>query len=307
MTGIYDMTIIGGIGIDTNIYLHGEEIDFSVEMNFSENLDYVGQVGGYAARLSARLGNRTAFIGFVGDDYNGRFASEVLHDDGINHDALFIDPHGTKRAVNFMYPDGRRRNFYDGKGSMETKPDPMICNRILGKTTVAHFSIVDWARTLLPVAKRFGSTVSCDIQDIVTMNDAYRKDFIDAADILFFSSANHPDPTPLIRDFLKGKPDRIVMCGMGYRGCMTGTASEIRHHPAVELDTPVIDTNGAGDSLAVGFLTSYLLEGRSLEDSVLRGQLCARHTCSQKADSSHLMSSEELDKILRDKRFRVNR
>ena len=137
------------------------------------------------------------------------------------------------------------------------------------------------------------------------MDDAYRSDFIDAADILFFSSANHPDPTPLVQEFLKGKPDRIVMCGMGSRGCMSGTVSEIRHHPAVELDTPVIDTNGAGDSLAMGFLTSYLLEGRTLEDSVLRGQLCARNTCSRKADSSHLITGDELKRIIAEKTFRM--
>ena len=42
-------------------------------------------------------------------------------------------------------------------------------------------------------------------------------------------------------------------------------------------DLPVIDTNGAGDGLAVGFLVSHVLEGRSLEESILRGQLTARH------------------------------
>jgi sugar/nucleoside kinase (ribokinase family) len=36
-----------------------------------------------------------------------------------------------------------------------------------------------------------------------------------------------------------------------------------------------IDTNGAGDSLAVGFLVSRVLEGSSLEESIRRGQITA--------------------------------
>jgi sugar/nucleoside kinase (ribokinase family) len=69
----------------------------------------------------------------------------------------------------------------------------------------------------------------------------------------------------------------------------------VQFYSAVELDEPVIDTNGAGDSLAVGFLSSYVLDGSSLDDAVNRGQIAARHTCSQRASSSNLISPELLD------------
>jgi sugar/nucleoside kinase (ribokinase family) len=57
---------------------------------------------------------------------------------------------------------------------------------------------------------------------------------------------------------------------------------------------PVIDTNGAGDGLAVGFLSSYVLEGHSLEESIRRGQIAARHTCTQKATTSSLITAEQM-------------
>ena len=47
----FDVVVIGNVGIDTCIYLYGNDIDFSVEANFSQNLDYVGQAGGYASRI----------------------------------------------------------------------------------------------------------------------------------------------------------------------------------------------------------------------------------------------------------------
>jgi len=115
------------------------------------------------------------------------------------------------------------------------------------------------------------------------------------ADILFFSAANHALPSPLIQHFLGDGPDRIVVCGMGAAGCALGTRAGIRFFDPVALPEPVIDTNGAGDALATGFLSSYVLRGYSLEDAVLRGQIAARHACAQRASSSALITADLLD------------
>jgi sugar/nucleoside kinase (ribokinase family) len=147
----------------------------------------------------------------------------------------------------------------------------------------------------LPLARAQGLTIACDLQDVVDPHDPYRRDFIDQADILFFSAANFEDPASLIRQFLTGRPERIVVTGMGARGCALGTAEGVRFFPPVAMAAPVIDTNGAGDMLAVGFLSSYVLEGYSVEDALLRGQIAARHACTLKASSSGLISRRQLD------------
>jgi len=291
----FDVVGVGNVGIDTNVYLHSDDIDFSVESNFTENIDYVGQAGGYTSRGFAQLGKRTAFIGYVGDDYNGRFTREELIRDGIDTVALFIDPLGTSRSINFMYQDGRRKNFYDGKGHMGLEPDMGICKTVLAASRLAHFNIPNWARSLLPVAKDLGLTIACDIQDVVSASDGYRQDFVEYADILFFSAANQEDPTSLIKTFLRSKPSQIVIAGMGAKGCAVGTQERIEFFPAVEMEAPVIDTNGAGDGLAVGFLSSNVLDNYSLRDSILRGQITARYTCTQKASSSSLITPELLE------------
>jgi acarbose 7IV-phosphotransferase len=63
------------------------------------------------------------------------------------------------------------------------------------------------------------------------------------------------------------------------------------------LRDPVIDATGAGDGLATGFLSSYYLKKMSLSDSIFRGQISARYTCTLKSSSSNLISREELDGI----------
>lgn len=291
-----EVVVIGNAGVDTNVYLPGADVDWSVEANFTENLDYVGQAGGYASRGYAQLGRSTAFIGHVGADAAGAMVREAFARDGIDQRGLFLDPTGTARSVNIMYRDGRRKNFYDGKAHASLRPDPDLCRRVLTGARLAHVHLADWARHLLPEARSLGLRIACDLQDVSDARDPYRQDFIRAADILFFSAANHADPAPLIRFFLDGRPERIVVAGLGAQGCVLGTREGITRYPPEPSDLPVVDTNGAGDSLAVGFLVSHVLEGRPLEECVRRGQLAARHCCALRATTDGLIRAEELDR-----------
>ncbi|MGD8583962.1 MAG: carbohydrate kinase family protein [Chloroflexota bacterium] len=296
----FDVAVVGNVGVDTNVYLPGADIDFDVESNFTLNLDYVGQAGGYAARGYAQLGYRTAFIGYVGDDHNGRFVRDELAGDGVDTSLLFHDPAGTGRSVNFMYQDGRRKNFYDGKGHMTLEPPLEQCRAMLARCRLAHFSLPNWARQLLPLARKLGLTIGCDIQDVVSDDDPYRREFVEQADILFFSDANQPEPAALARAYLARNPAQIIVVGLGPRGCLLVTADGQRHFGPVHMAEPVIDTNGAGDGLAVGFLSSYVLEGYSLEESIMRGQIAARHTCTQKATTSSLITAGQMAAYFQD-------
>ncbi|MGB3716616.1 MAG: hypothetical protein WA996_19525 [Candidatus Promineifilaceae bacterium] len=79
------------------------EIDFTFETYLSENLDCVGQAGGYASRGLASLGLCTAFVGYVGDDHNGRLVREAFSRDRIDSSGRLVEPSGTARA-NVMDP-----------------------------------------------------------------------------------------------------------------------------------------------------------------------------------------------------------
>jgi sugar/nucleoside kinase (ribokinase family) len=289
------VVVVGNIGIDTNVYFPGDRFDLAVEANFTTNIDMIGQAGGYASRGYAALGYKTAFIGYIGVDFSGDFILATLAKEKIDTSALFIDLQGTSRSINLIYQNGQRRNCYDGKSHMTLHPPLEQCEQVFRGAVLAHFNIPNWARELLQPAKRAGLKVACDLQDVVDVNDPYRLDFIRAADFLFFSAANHADPSPLIRQYLSVNPELVIICGMGERGCALGAGEDIRFFPPVSLDLPVVDTNGAGDTLAVGFLTSYVLDGLPMEESILRGQIAARYKCGIKASSGRMISRELLD------------
>jgi len=132
---------------------------------------------------------------------------------------------------------------------------------------------------------------------VVSPDDPYREDFVRGADVLFFSGVNQPDPAPLMQRYLSQGRVRAVIAGLGRHGCLLATREGgVEHFPAVPDERPVVDTNGAGDSLAVGFLSSYVLDGRSLRESVLRGQIAARHACTLRGTSRGLIDTAELDR-----------
>jgi sugar/nucleoside kinase (ribokinase family) len=290
-----DVVVVGNVGIDTNVYLNAAGINFSVESNFTNNIDNIGQAGGYSCLGFSRLGKSTAFIGYIGDDYFGDHIRREFIKRQIDTTALFTDPHGTSRSINFVYEDGRRKNFYDGKSHMSLKPDMNTCRQVLSRARLAHFHLPNWARTLLPVARELGLRVACDLQDLNSVDDPYRQDFINNADILFASTVNYADPTSIIRALLDRNPQAIVVSGRGSRGCALGTSEGIQFFDPVDMQLPVVDTNGAGDSLAVGFLSSYVLDGYSLEESILRGQIAARYACTIKGSSAELIDAAALD------------
>lgn len=287
------VVVIGNVGVDTNVYLRDADIDWSVEANFTENIDNVGQAGGYAARGFRALGHPTAFIGHVGDDPNGRWIRDTFAREDIDARALWTDPAGTARSINLMYRDGRRKNFYDGRGHMTLAPDLDSARSALSGARLVHVNLANWARLLLPLAREQGAVISCDLQDVRSLDDPYRRDFIAQADVLFFSSANLGDQIePFVAGLLRRNPTQTVVVGMGARGCALGSAGEVRRFEPLEAFGPVVDTNGAGDGLAVGFLSARVLEGLPLEDAVRRGQTVARFACAQRAPKRPLTAAE---------------
>ena len=67
-------------------------------------------------------------------------------------------------------------------------------------------------------------------------------------------------------------------------------------HGAVSLPEPVVDSTGAGDALAAGMLSAYVLEGQPLHEAVRRGQLAARWCCSRRG-SRALVTGPELEAL----------
>jgi sugar/nucleoside kinase (ribokinase family) len=274
-----DVVVVGNIGIDTNVYLPSDSAASRLESTFTKNTDGIGQAGGSTAFGYAAFGLSTGIIAYVGEDPLGRWIRDELAGAEID-ELLFTDPTGTSRSINLVSNDGSRKNFYDGKSHMQLGPDLEQCRAFLTGARLAHVHLPNWAREVLPIARELGLIIATDLQDMTSPDDAYRSDFIEGSDFLFCSAVNL-EPRELGRAILARNPRAIVVFGMGPRGAGIHTEHGFREFPPVHLDQPVVDTNGAGDSLAVGFLAAHVFEGRPLEEALRWGQVAARWCCAQ--------------------------
>ncbi len=287
-----DSVVIGNIGIDTNVYLPPGFSSAGAESAFTDNEDTIGQAGGFSTFGYARLGLKAGFIGYVGLDPLGRYIEAELDKAGVTT-ALFVDPAGTSRSINLMRPDGTRRNFYDGKAHMTLAPDLAACRALIDRARLLHVHLPNWARQLLPYARERGVPIACDLQDIENVDDPYRHDFIEAADYLFCSATNFDDPREIADALLRRNPKATVVLGLGRNGAMLADRDGHARFAPENDPRPVVDTNGAGDSLAVGFLTARVIEGRPAEEAIRWGQIAARHACTLRS-SLDLITRPEL-------------
>jgi sugar/nucleoside kinase (ribokinase family) len=178
---------------------------------------------------------------------------------------------------------------------MTVVPDIEVWRPVLDGARLVHFSIPNWARRVLPAARAAGAVISVDLQDVDDIADPYRRDFVAAADVLFLSSVHLSDPRGALDALYR--PGRVVVCGIGARGCAVRSDDGYAEHRAVSLPEPVLDSTGAGDALAAATLSAHILEGRALADAVHRGQLAARWCCSHRGSRS-LITGHELDSLV---------
>ena len=120
------------------------------------------------------LGNKTAFIGKVGDDFFGRMLKERVEKQGIDTKGLFMDSdvHTTLAFVNKLPNGDRDFSFYRKPGAdmMLTAADVDKVKDLLENTKVFHFGTLSMTdepsaeatKLAIDTAKKSGAVISFD-------------------------------------------------------------------------------------------------------------------------------------------------
>ena len=232
-------------------------------------------------RAMAHLGARTGFIGKIGDDEVGRFYEEALLEAGVTpHFMRTEGPSGSCTVL--VSPDGER--------TMGTflGPGPSIAPEEISEELLSPYQYIyiegylivnePLVRATMEKAKRLGLKVALDLSNFNIVN-AYKgllEDLIPAyVDILFSNESEAEAYTGQKADeavrTLSGLVE-VSLVTLGKRGALVGSRGQVFSVPA-EGGKPV-DTTGAGDHFAAGFLYGQSV-GASLERSARIGSLLA--------------------------------
>ena len=237
--------------------------------------------GGSAANTVvgvASMGGRAAYIGKVNGDDLGDVFGHDMRAVGVT----FHRPPGdhstpTGRCVIVVTPDAERTmNTYLGVSSMLSVDD--LDEQVIADSSVLYMEGYLFDRDDAKAAFRRAAEVAHANDRMVSLTlsdsfcvDRHRADFRalvqDRVDLLF---GNHDELLSLyeldsfdaavaaLRDECE-----FAAITVGAQGCVIVTPDELVNVPAVDVDT-VIDTTGAGDLFAAGFLHGWT-RGRDLE------------------------------------------
>ena len=286
---LYDVVGIGNAIVDILAYCND---NFLIENNISKGhmklldieqitelynlIEPVAQIsGGSAANTMvgiASLGGHTAYIGKVSDDHFGRIFTHDIRAAGVNYDASsHSNGASTARSIILVTPDGERTmNTYLGIS-------PELGYTDLNSKTIEAGSILYLEGYLFDassaknsfyqaakIARSAGRKVSLTLSDSLCV-DRYRGEFLDFVksdvDILF---ANESEINALydVKNFndaaQKVQRDvHIAALTRGEKGSVIVSKKETIGVPSSYVKK-VINTTGAGDLYAAGFLHGFI-------------------------------------------------
>jgi sugar/nucleoside kinase (ribokinase family) len=232
----------------------------------------------------ARLGNPTTFVGKIGNDTVGDFYMETFAAYGGETRRFKTGEVPTGRCLSLVTPDGQRTMRTDLGAAMTLAPDEISPQDFAG---CAHAHIEGYLLfnerllfRVLDAAKTAGCTVSLDLASFEVVNAARHflpsllKDFVD---VVF---ANEEEAAAFVGD-PAAKPQEVVkilaqLCKtaavkVGAQGAWMAAGVECVHVPAQSVKR-LVDTTGAGDFWAAGFLYGWMRHCR-LEECGFFGSL----------------------------------
>lgn len=137
-----------------------------------------------------------------------------------------------------------------------------------------------------------GLTISTDLHNWDGVNP-YHEPFALAADLVFLSTTALTDPEATMRSIAARGRARIVVATAGAEGAYLLADGELTHVPAVAPPAPVVDSNGAGDAFACGFLFGWL-DGEDPLRCARYGAVAGAYACTVPSTRADAIGRDEL-------------
>jgi len=236
----------------------------------------------------SRLGGRARFVGKCGSGKMGDFFESFLRSHNVDP-RLFRSATSTGRVLSIITPDAQRSMFTFLGAAAETRPED-IREELFADAAIVHIEGYilfnpGLMQKALATAKSAGARVSLDLAsfNVVQESRAFLRDIVkEYVDILIANEdearaySGESDPQQAIR-VLSREVD-IAAVKIGPKGSLVSSGGRVVTVPAQDDGRPVVDTTGAGDLWASGFLFG-LVEGYPLEKCGAVGSACGYEVC----------------------------
>jgi len=254
--------------------------------------------GGSAANTMAgvaALGGRAGFVGQVADDQLGEIFAHDIRALGVEFRTPPIPPTiPTGRCLILVTPDAQRTmNTFRGAAHALTA-DALDPEQIRG-AAILYLEAYLWRsegprtamREAMRIAHEAGRKVAFTLSDIACVAphrseimgllDSGAIDLLFANDLEIRALAQEDSRDAAVASIAARLPQLVVTCGA--EGALAVENGERVSVPIARIGGGVVDTTGAGDLFAAGFLVGQA-QGRGLEDSLRIGSIAAAEVIS---------------------------
>lgn len=287
LTQVPDETIMNELGLPKGsmTYVKADDI-VRIGERLAQQYGSQRASGGSAANTMsglARLGVEAGFLSKIGKDEVGEFFKKQMLDTNVQPQLLTTDtPSG--RVIALVTPDGERTFATCLGAAAEMSPDDITPELFDGWDIlyVEGYLVANpnMLRKVIETAKAKGLTIAIDLASYNVVEES--RDFLldlvnNYVDIVF---ANEKEAFALTgmepEAALHYLADRcqIAVVKVGAKGAFVQRGQEMVAVPPMEAD--VVDTTGAGDMWAAGFLAGWV-KGENLQRCGMMGAIVAKN------------------------------
>jgi sugar/nucleoside kinase (ribokinase family) len=267
----------------------------------------LGSASAVFACGAARLGHPVSFFSKVGDDDYGRFCLDALRKAGISTGNV-AKVATSKTGVTISLSTRSDRAFVTVLGAIsELRYKDLDLQALQGHSHLhmTSFFLQTALRPSFPRilrhAGKLGLTTSFDPNsDPLSLWGPDVWSVVDETTILFINQeeALHLTRKTNVREALKQLAERApcVVVKLGPRGAIAAADGQVVSAPPFNVSP--VDTTGAGDSFAAGFVHAFL-SGRDLHGCLLEGNACGALSTLQVGGTGGQPDLTKLAKFLR--------
>lgn len=268
-----NILISGLVNVETTLKVRRFPVEYyPIDYPFFGVNTAVSGVGFNLASALHTLGDPVRLAGMLGSDFQAAFIRDTFAARELSTEALLPLLEQTPSSV-ILYEDSGRRQVWCDLKDIQKKEYPFDA-RLLRDADLIVACNINFNRPLLALAKAAGKPVATDVHVLSDIYDAYNRDFLQAADILFLSDeAIGRDYEPFLRSLAETYGTKTIVLGRGSQGAAMLENGVLTALPAVQVG-PVVNTVGAGDALFAAFL-HYRCKGLCSLEALKRAQLFA--------------------------------
>ncbi len=269
------------------IYVEKEVIEQTLQQSKSKAVMVPGGSACNTAVGVAKLGGQSRFVGKCGSGQMGDFFENDLKTQNVQP-ALFRSDSPTGRVLSIITPDAQRSMLTYLGASSETQPGE-ITGQFFNNAAIVHIEGYllfnpDLILAVMKAARASGAKISLDlasytvVEESRTVLQSIIPDFVDilmANEDEALAYTGHRDEARALEHLADSV--NIAILKVGERGSYVAHAGKVTAIKA-RLGKPAVDTTGAGDLWAAGFLFG-LVNGYPIEKCGEIGSACGYEVC----------------------------